>query len=278
MAGNLTSEDLHRYKDEAGITLWDALSGTGYQPENLVSARRTREMVKCYLEMHIEQGRVLEDSSKRIGIVTAIAAPTRFQVSITGRADHSGATPMGMRRDALCAAADLILALEQYGTEESPHSSVATVGNIRVEPGSMVVIPGKATMSVDIRGIESSSKGRIVRNTELKIAQIRKERNVEIDIEPIHDAEPVPLSAKIIGVIKEVCDQLGIDALLMPSGAGHDAQQIATFTDAGMIFVPSVEGLSHSPEEYTHIEDIALGIELLAHVLLKLSGQAAQKV
>lgn len=276
MAGKLTREELRRYKDEDGITLWEALVSAGYHPEDLAFARRTKETVKAYIEMHIEQGRVLEEAGKRIGIVTAIAAPIRFQVIIRGRSDHSGATPMGLRKDALCAAAELILALEQYGRAEAAHSSVATVGYIRVEPGSMVVIPGKATMLVDIRGIASVSKRRIVNNMRRKIPKISKERNLEIEIEPLYDAEPVPLSKKVIRIIKETCDELSIDALMMPSGAGHDAQQIATFTDVGMIFVPSVEGVSHSPEEYTRMGDIALGTELLTHVLLKLSGEGQQ--
>ena len=276
MAGKLTSEDLRIFRDKDGITLWDALVNAGYHPEDLASARRTRQTVKAYVEMHIEQGRVLEDAGKRIGIVTAIAAPTRFYVTITGRADHSGATPMGMRKDALCAAAELILALEQLGRAEARHSSVATVGYIKAEPGSMVVIPGKVTMSVDIRSVDSASKERMVNNVMRDIAKVSQERDVKIDIEMIHDAEPVPLSGRIIGTIKEACEELGIDALMMPSGAGHDAQQIASFTDAGMIFVPSVGGISHSPEEYTRMEDIALGTELLTHVLLKLSGQAQE--
>jgi acetylornithine deacetylase/succinyl-diaminopimelate desuccinylase-like protein len=106
------------------------------------------------------------------------------------------------------------------------------------------------------------------------MAEISQARNVEIDMEMIHDAEPVQLSGKVIGIIKETCEELGIDALVMHSGAGHDAQQMASLTDAGMIFVPSLEGISHNPAEYTRIEDIALGTELLAHVLLKLSGEA----
>lgn len=276
MAGGLTNEDLHNYKDEAGITLWEALASAGYHPGDLVSVRRTKETVKSYVEMHIEQGRVLEDAGKRIGIVIAIAAPTRFRIVMTGRADHSGATPMGLRRDALCAAAELVLALERYAIEESTHSSVATVGDIKVGPGSIVVIPGRATMLVDIRGIEPASKRRIVKRMERKIAKICKKRGVEFDIEPIHDAEPVSLSREIIEIIKKTSEELGIDALMMPSGAGHDAQQIATFTDAGMIFVPSVRGISHNPEEYTRMEDIALGTELLTHVLLKLGGKAEQ--
>jgi len=274
VAGKLTSEELRGFEDEDGVSFWDALVSAGYHPESLAFARRTRETVKAYVEMHIEQGRVLEDAGKRIGIVTAIAAPTRFWVTVEGRADHSGATPMRLRKDALCAAAELILALEQCGRAEAEHSSVATVGYIKVEPGSMVVIPGKATISVDIRGIDSASKRRVFNNARRKMAEISQVRDVRIDVEMIHDAEPVPLSEKVIGTIRQACEELGIDALVMHSGAGHDAQQVASFTDAGMIFVPSVGGISHNPEEYTRLEDIALGTELLAHVLLKLSGEA----
>ncbi len=274
VAGKLTVQDLHSFQDDDGITFWDALVQAGYHPEELAAARRTRETVKAYVEMHIEQGRVLEDVGKRIGIVTAIAAPTRFWVMITGRADHSGATPMWLRKDALCAAAELIVAVEQYGREESKQATVATVGYVKAEPGSMVVVPGKATISVDIRGIDVASKKRVFDNVQQKMAELSRQRDVDTKIEIIHHADPVPLSKQVVEVIQETSAELSIDAWLMHSGAGHDAQQMASFTDTGMIFVPSVEGISHNPNEYTHLEDILLGTELLAHVLLKLSGEA----
>lgn len=274
VAGKLSLEDLHRYRDDDGVTFWDALVSAGYHPEKLALAQRTRETIRAYVEMHIEQGRVLEDLGKRIGIVTAVAAPTRFMLTITGRADHSGATPMGLRKDALCAAAEIILALEGYGQAEASHASVATVGYIKAEPGSVVVIPGKVTMSVDIRGVDATSKRRIADNAKKEIEEVSGKRQVKVETQMIYDADPVPLSDRIIATIKETADELGIEALMMPSGAGHDAQQIATFTDAGMIFLPSVEGISHNPQEYTRLEDIVLGTKLLTHVLLKLGGEA----
>jgi len=274
VAGKLSLEDLQRYKDDDGVTFWDALVKAGYHPDNLAAARRTRETMKAYVEMHIEQGRVLDDLRKSIGIVTAVAAPTRFTLTITGRADHSGATPMGLRKDALCAAAEIILALEAFGQAEASHSSVATVGYIKAEPGSVVVVPGKASMSVDIRGVDPASKHRVVDNAVKKIQEVSARRQVKIETQMIYDTDPVPLSDSIIATIKETADELGIDALMMPSGAGHDAQQMANFTDAGMIFLPSVEGISHNPQEYTRLEDIVLGTKLLVHVLLKLGGEA----
>ncbi len=140
----------------------------------------------------------------------------------------------------------------------------------------MVVIPGKVTMSVDIRGIDVASKKRVYENVLAAVARIAEERGVDIGTEMIHHADPVPLSDMVIGTIKRCCEDLGIDAWLMHSGAGHDAQQMASITDAGMIFVPSVEGISHNPEEFTAIEDTALGAELLANVLLRLAGEATQ--
>jgi N-carbamoyl-L-amino-acid hydrolase len=273
VAGKFTGEDLRGYKDEAGISLWDAMVSAGYQPENLPLARRTRETVKAYVELHIEQGPVLEKAGKRIGVVTAIAASTRLFVTIAGRADHSGATPMGLRKDALCAAAELILAVEQLGRAEAHNSSVATVGYLRVEPGNMVVIPGQVRVSVDMRSIDSESKKRMAAMLQQELARLVRDRGVDVAIEPIQDGEPTPLSEQVVETIWQTCDELGIDALVMHSGAVHDAQQIATFTDVGMIFVPSVAGRSHCPEEYSRTDDIALGTELLANVLLKLSGQ-----
>jgi hydantoinase/carbamoylase family amidase len=151
---------------------------------------------------------------------------------------------------------------------------VATVGYIKAEPGSVVVIPGTVTMSVDIRGVDATSKRRIADNAKKEIEEVSGKRQVKVETQMIYDADPVPLSDRIIATIKETADELGIEALMMPSGAGHDAQQIATFTDAGMIFLPSVEGISHNPQEYTRLEDIVLGTKLLTHVLLKLGGEA----
>ncbi|MFX1402827.1 MAG: M20/M25/M40 family metallo-hydrolase, partial [Promethearchaeota archaeon] len=128
--------------------------------------------------------------------------------------------------------------------------------------------------SVDIRGIDVASKKRVFDNVQQKMAELSRQRDVDTKIEIIHHADPVPLSKQVVEVIQETSAELSIDAWLMHSGAGHDAQQMASFTDTGMIFVPSVEGISHNPNEYTHLEDILLGTELLAHVLLKLSGEA----
>ena len=275
VAGKLTAEDLRSFRDDGGISLWDALLEAGYDPSQLAAARRTRETVKAYVELHIEQGRVLQDVGKHIGVVTAIAAPTRFWVTISGRADHSGATPMGMRKDALCAAAELISAVEQYGREEAHNATVATVGYIKAEPGSMVVIPGKVRLSVDIRGINIASKKGVFDNVRQAMDRVSRQRDVEIGLEMIHHADPVPLADSVVSLIKETCEEIGIDPWVMHSGAGHDAQQMASFTDVGMIFVPSVNGISHSPQEFTPIEDIALGAQVLTHVLLKLSEEAS---
>ena len=182
---------------------------------------------------------------------------------------------MGMRKDALCAAAELILAIEQCGRQEAEHATVATVGYVKTEPGSMVVVPGKVKVSVDIRGIDVASKKRAFDRVQQTITTLSKQRGVDASMEMIHHADPVPLSKGIVSLLEETCKELGVDPWVMHSGAGHDAQQMASFTDAGMIFVPSSNGISHNPEEYTPIEDIALGTEVLTNVLLKLSGEAS---
>lgn len=272
IAGLLAEQELHTLKDSDGVTLWDALRGAGLHPERIAEARQSRETLKCFLELHIEQGRVLEDAGKRIGIVTAIAAATRTNVTVTGVADHSGGTPMRLRRDALVAAAELIVALERFANEEARYGSVGTVGVIRAEPGAAHTIPGLVELQTDIRGVDPASKRRLVDRFRREVDSLPLRRPVQVASKTPVDWEPVPCTESIVEALKRSCDDLGVDALVMQSGGGHDAQHIAAVTDIGMLFVPSVAGISHSPEEYTTIEDLCYGSELLAECLVRLAG------
>lgn len=217
-----------------------------------------------YLELHIEQGRRLDARGIPIGIVTAIPGATRWRITIQGRADHSGATPMGMRRDALSAAAELITAVERAGVEESKHESVATSAAIRVLPGAWNVIPGWAEVLTDIRGIDQSSIDRILQMVRDAVARISRERSVEISIEEVTRGVPVRLDEAMVSMVESTARALGLPAVRMPSGAGHDAQTIAPYSPTGMVFVPSIDGVSHAPEENTRPEDIEAGVKVLA--------------
>lgn len=216
------------------------------------------------LELHIEQGRRLERGGHHLGVVTAVASPIRLRVIVLGRSDHSGATPMDDRRDALCAAAELSLAIETVARRESEFETVATVARIVVRPGAMNVVPGEAELLIDIRGIDAGSMARVVAEIESKSEQLVAIRDVRIETQILSSARPTEFDRDVIDALSRAVTAIGGDPVLLPSGAGHDAQCIAALAPSGMLFVPSVGGVSHSPLEHTADEDVVLGARALA--------------
>jgi N-carbamoyl-L-amino-acid hydrolase len=227
-------------------------------------ARHPERGVGGCLELHIEQGRRLERAGRQLGVVTAVASPIRLRAALRGRADHSGATPMDDRRDALAAAAELILAVERAGRAEAHADSVATCADVRCHPAAMNVVPGSAEVLIDVRGIDGPSMGRIVASVEAALAALGAERGIETELQVLSEAEPTPFDAAVIAALVGVAQALGHEPLVMPSGAGHDAQCLAPMAPAGMFFVPSVGGVSHSPDEHTDDDDLVLGARALA--------------
>jgi hydantoinase/carbamoylase family amidase len=222
-----------------------------------------RQVVSC-LELHIEQGRRLERAARHIGVVTAVAAPIRLRLTVRGSADHSGATPMNERRDALCAAADLVLAIEQAARAEAQHESVATSTSISCRPGTMNVIPGEAVILVDVRGIELESMDRLVSAIETRSVEVATLRGVNVQTDLLSRSAPTPFSDHMIQGLADATRALGYEPMLLPSGAGHDAQCLAGLAEVGMLFVPSVDGVSHAPTEYTKPGDVIAGTRALA--------------
>lgn len=272
VAGDVTMDDFANAVDAGGNRLEDVLSSLGIYRENLDSLKRDPETVKAYLELHIEQGPVLESKKKKIGVVTAIAAPSRFRVVFRGQADHSGTTPMEMRKDALVAAGHLITYIDEVCREHAATEKgrvVGTVGAVKVEPGVINAIPGRAEMQVDVRSITSGSKRKVAGLIKKRARRIARERGVKVDLMTIRDEEPVAMHPGVIALIHALCEERGVPFEVMPSGAGHDAMQMARITPTGMIFIPSVNGVSHNPTEWTDPEDICLGTQLLVEALLR---------
>ena len=275
VAGEIHTKDLAHAADAQGTKLEDILASMGIYRKNLRSMRRDPSTIKAYLELHIEQGPILEAKKKPIGIVTSIAAPTRFRVVLTGQADHSGTTPMEMRKDALVAASEFIVALEKICRRYSRMEKgrvVGTVGAIKIEPGVINAIPGKAELSVDIRSITAEAKRRVVRLVEARIREIARRRKIQVKILPLREEDPVPLDKWLIHLLKECCEMKNIAYEIMPSGAGHDAMQMAKVTPAGMLFIPSRRGISHSPLEWSEPEDICLGAQLLLDSVIRVAN------
>lgn len=274
VAGTWEAEDILPLRDAQGQSLSQVLQRVGIDPARLAGARRPPEDFVAFLELHIEQGRVLEEAEACVGIVDTIAAPTRFRLHLTGQADHSGATPMALRKDALAGAAEVILAVER--SAKARHGVVATVGTMRVEPGAINVVPGQVELGIDIRSTDSMAKRLAVQQIEHEIEQICADRGLSASLELLTEEEPVSLDPRVIGTLERCARARSIPALSMPSGAGHDAMHMATICPTGMLLVPSRGGISHHSAEWTEFDDIVAGIQVLvdATVAILLEGVA----
>ncbi len=269
VAGVFEPDDVLALTDARGSRLERVLQRAGLDPAKVPEARRAPGDFLAYLEMHIEQGRVLEEARAQIGVVEGIAAPTRFRVRVSGQADHSGATPMGLRRDALTGAAEIILAVERHA--RAAGNVVGTVGAATVEPGAMNVVPGNVTLSVDIRSIDAAAKAAVVQRVWADIATTAKARDLETQIHLLTDEEPVTLDSRVVEILHRTSRQREIPSLRLMSGAGHDAMHIARICPAGMILVPSRDGISHHRDEWTELEDIVAGAQVFVDSAVELA-------
>lgn len=270
MRGELTLQDLHRLVDKQGISLYEALKDRNLNPDGIETMAYKRP-VKSFTEIHIEQGKVLEHERKTIGIVTGIAAPERFYVTIRGNADHSGATPMNLRHDALCGASKIILGIEEIASMQEEPPVVGTVGVVEVTPGAMNVIPGAVKLGVDIRSISKVARNSVVTLVKEFIDITAEKRGLSYTIETIAQDHPVEMHPAMIREIEEAVKSVGVEYMTMPSGAGHDAMHWAEAVPTGMIFIPCRDGISHNPAEFAEMDDIVTGAEVLDKVLRKLS-------
>lgn len=271
MAGIASVEAWRNLRDFGGTTLAQALAAYGLALERIPEAVRRPEEFKAFVEMHIEQGPVLEEAGIPIGAVEAIAAPIRLKLSVEGVASHSGTTPMGKRRDALVSAAQMVLAVEEEATRRAADRIVGTVGVVKVHPGAMNVVPGRVEMWVDIRGIDEGSIALTVQAVREAAVRIASREGTRIQVETLSTDTPVLMNATIVGTIEAACRRMGVACRRMPSGAGHDAMNMAKLTPAGMIFIPCRQGISHNPDECASLEDIVTGIDVLTETLYALA-------
>jgi hydantoinase/carbamoylase family amidase len=267
--GTLDPGRLNSIKDANGMTYQDAMTLAGLSVDDDRRLRTTD--IAAMLEVHIEQGAVLEKQGHRIGLVEAIAGIQQLDITITGTADHAGTTPMIDRLDPLQGAARMIIEVDKIARRTGPHT-VATVGRIICEPAQVNVIPGLVRFSVDIRDSDKTLLDSAVAEIQQAVQNICNERQLGIDIVGTSESEPVVLSAGIINLLEEKTREQGVAPFRMISGAGHDTALVAELTRAGMIFVPSHKGLSHCPQEYSNIEDIALAGDILLSTALELAA------
>ncbi|HEY0549360.1 MAG TPA: allantoate amidohydrolase [Verrucomicrobiae bacterium] len=260
LAGTLTDADLQR-TDENGISLADAIRNFGGQPENLLGAKRNPSQLLGYAEVHIEQGPVLEQKNLSVGVVLAISGQSRIKVRFTGKAGHAGTTPMDLRRDALCAAAELISTVEAH--TRSVAGLVATVGQIQVAPGASNVIPGEAHLTLDIRHQVDSVRLEACGHLQTKAEEIGRQRGIFVSWEIVHQTNSVPCDPELTFLLKRAAQKHQPEIMELSSGAGHDAAVMGKITPAVMLFVQCRDGLSHHPDESAKAEDIAVALNVM---------------
>jgi N-carbamoyl-L-amino-acid hydrolase len=276
VAGLLAPEEVMALKDRHGTTYAEALSN--YGGFDLTGAVFLPPgPVGCYLEMHVEQGKELEIAEMPLGVVKAIAAPTRFRVTVHGEAAHSGATLMTWRKDGLVAASELVLALERIAELEDEYGTVATATIFALHPVSINVVPGRVELGVDIRGIDSGSKHRAVERFHRTVRRVSAQRGILIETELLADEEPVALHPDAVECARLGCERAGLPHMMMQSRAGHDAMNMLHVCPAGMLFVPSRGGISHHPAEYTSMEHIVQGAAALMEAMLAAAAMVQRR-
>ena len=272
MTGKCDEDYLHRLRNETGEDAYTVIKRSGFDPSNLESCRIGNNDIYAMVELHIEQGRILDEEHLKIGVVEAIAGMHTYKISVSGSSDHAGATPMDMRRDPMAAAAKIITALEDFANQDPDGTAVATVGSISCLPGMSNVIASSVVFSVDIRDVKESGIDDIVKKMRSRCSDVESSDNVSIDIELVGKSSCIVLSQKIADIIENSVMDSTLPYRRMNSGAVHDAAMLASITDVGMIFIPSVYGKSHCPEEYTSFEDISAGAGILLNVVKKLAS------
>jgi len=269
LAGGLSPRVL-QVVSQSGKTIREGLRAIGGDPDGLARAAHEEGEIAAFVELHIEQGSVLYDEGIQIGVVEGIVGIHWWEITIDGFSNHAGTTPMNKRRDAMVAAARLTLAINEIVTQ-TPGRQVGTVGRIRAEPGAPNVIPGRVVMSLELRDLSAEKIEQLFERIEAQARSIGGATDTEIAFEPLYVSDvPPPTDRRVRRLIDESARSLGLTTKRMPSGAGHDAQEMARIAPTGVIFVPSVEGISHSPREFTHPEDMANGANVLLQTILRI--------
>ena len=270
-AGTLGPEILDR-KDESGMTVADWLKRYGQDPAHLTDARIPRGSLAAIVELHIEQGPNLYESKVPIGVVQGIVGLKRWRCVATGMANHAGTTPMNRRKDALAVAAKDLLAVRDVVRGETGRQ-VGTVGYIKAEPGAPNVIAGRAEFPVELRDLDTEKIERMWEQIQKRMAEVDKEEGVETHCDVINDIAPALSDPSVQSAIRAAATSAGLATTDLPSGAVHDAGEISRIAPMGMIFVPSRDGISHAPGEYTSWSDCANGVEVLYRTVLQLDKQ-----
>jgi beta-ureidopropionase / N-carbamoyl-L-amino-acid hydrolase len=265
------SDDPDSYTTTLGVPIQEGLARIGGDWQQRAGARRSRQEIAAFLELHVEQGGVLEAVGKQIGVVEGVVGQQRYTIRVNGQANHAGTTPMEMRRDALTTAAQIILAIEDMALHY-PGDPVATVGKLTVWPNAANIVPGQVEFTLDMRDLSHDVIDHMKAQLERRIETIAVARRTRIAITPQFVVDPSPADPMVQEVISAACTELGLTYTHLPSRASHDAQELGRLTAMGMIFVPSRDGVSHSADEFTSPQQCEQGVNVLLHSLIRLDA------
>ncbi|MBC1376090.1 Zn-dependent hydrolase [Listeria sp. FSL L7-0091] len=275
ITGKVTKEMLHEMKDMAGITAAKAMADMGFDANKVDTVIRSKDSIRAFIELHIEQGPVLENANEDVALVDTIVGLTEIKVTVKGQAGHAGTTPMLGRKDALVAAVQIISELPEIAIQEGG-GTVLTIGKLNVYPNGANVIPDKVVFTVDIRAKDETHVQNTLKKAK-KIIQSATNDSISCEIEDMLYERPTNLSKEIHQALTESANKLGFNYRTMVSGAGHDAMIFANLTDVGLIFVPSHNGISHAPEEWTDYDKLQKGIEVVLETVKKWTEESTNE-
>jgi allantoate deiminase len=269
VAGTLTREDLELV-DKAGVTIAQAMQSQGLNPSEFQLASRQAHSLKAFIELHIEQGKVLECHNIPVGIVTGIVNELWMKFTVKGEAGHAGATPMNLRKDALVTASEIVQMIDREARKTG--STVATVGKLSVQPCGINIIPGTVEFTLDLRDLRQEVSDQVENVILSQARQICETKGLSIEWEILQRIPPSPCSEEFQIAAENAFRTLGLTPYKLHSGAGHDAMHLAPLCPIGMIFIRSKDGISHNPNEWSSLEDCAAGVKVLYHTLLELAN------
>lgn len=269
--GLLDQEMLEKGLTQFGVPLAEILEGTNFTIQSIMEAHEQRPDIEAFIEIHIEQGPVLETENKTIGIVDGIAGKHYRWCSFAGKASHSGTTPLELRQDAFLGLADFALKSTQHVATEH-YGSMVTIGRVSVRPGAFSIVPGQVDFSFEFRSQSKKTLEELKKHLFSLAEDVASTRGLEFGSKLVDETEPVSIPARIQDIMKDECENLGYSSMTLPSGAGHDVQILASVAEPGMIFIPCVDGISHSPQEMIQWEDLEKGANLLLQVLIRLAS------
>jgi len=273
IVGKVSADELHRLRDDQGRSAAECMAQVGFNADDVANVVRTPESIKAFIELHIEQGPVLEQTGTDVGLVDVIVSITQLTVTFTGKAGHAGTTPMGSRHDALVAASQVITRVGDFA-RKAGEETVATVGKLQVFPNGANVIPSKVVFTVDIRSKSLDKLQQVVEQTKACI-QLQAGEGITFSVEQPLMVEPTRLDEGIHEQLTKHSKSLGLSYRTMVSGAGHDAMMFAGITRVGLVFVPSKDGLSHHPDEWTDYAQIQKGVDVVFYTVKEITEAKA---